>query len=333
LNARLNHLVDRAKNPRDKNFRNHLYIFLICCGISLFIWFLIKMSDDYVSDLSIPVTFNNVPADKQLNNTTARLDVRMRANGSDLFSVKYFSGRKEISVNLNQVDMKISRYFDKYYILTDELRQEIIGRFDFDHTLISISPDTIYLDLEDIISRSLPVVPDLSFDFKPQYMLYDSIIISPAEIMVSGPASAVDTLSSITTASRVLSNLHETTELSVPIVPAILSNKIRYSDTEVNVIIPVEQFTEHTIEIPIKGISDDTGILNVRTFPETVQLTYRVAIKDYQLVKPEMFVLSATYDPQRDMEKTFLKVRTDQSPEYVQISRIHPDKVEFIIQK
>ncbi len=46
-----------------------------------------------------------------------------------------------------------------------------------------------------------------------------------------------------------------------------------------------------------------------------------------------MFVLSASYDPGRDMEKTFLRVKTDQHPEYVRISRIHPDKVEFIIQK
>ncbi len=333
MNARLNHLVDRAKNPRDKNFRNHIYIFLICCGISLFIWFLIKMSDDYVAELNIPVTFSNVPADKHLNNTSARLKVRLRANGGDLFSVKYMSGRKEIDVNLNHMDLKMSRYFDKYFILSSQLRTEITGRFDFVHTLISITPDTIYLDLEDIISKSLPVKAALEISCEPQYMLYDSIIISPSEIMVSGPASMVDTLTEITTSPEVLSKLDETTELSLQIVPVAISNKIRYSDTEVKVIIPVEQFTEHTLELPVNGISDDTGILNIRTFPETVQLTYQVAIKDYDLVKPEMFVLNAKYDPARDMEKTFLKVRAEQSPDFIRITRIHPDKLEYIIQK
>lgn len=333
MNARLNHLVDRAKNPRDKNFRNHLYIFLICCGISLFIWFLIKMSDDYVSEISIPLSFSNIPANKHLNNSNERLNIRMRANGGDLFSVKYFSRRGKIDVNLGQVDLKMSRYFDKYYILSSQLSAEVNERFDFDYNLIHISPDTIYLDLEEIISKSLPVVADLNLNCKPQYMLYDSIIIQPSVIMVSGPSSVIDTLNYISTSSTSLNNLDQLKELVIPIVYPVMDNKVKYSDSEVKVIIPVEQFTEYTIELPVNGISDDTGIIGVRTFPETVQLTYQVAVKDYKLVKPEMFVLSASYNPARDMEKTFLRVKADQYPDYVRISRIHPDKVEFIIQK
>jgi len=333
LNARLNNLVDRAKNPRDKNFRNHLYIFLICCGISLFIWFLIKMTDEYVGEVSFPVKFTNIPADKQLNNNDGSLEVRLRANGGDLFSLKYLSGRGNIDINLNQMDLKRSRYFDKYYILTNQVRIQLTERFDFAHTLIAISPDTIFLDLEDIISKSLPVKADISVDCKPQYMIYDSIQIIPSEIMVSGPASVIDTLTYISTASRTLSSLDETKEVSIPVIYPISNKQIRYSDNEVNVIIQIEQFTESTIELPVKGTSDDTGIGSIRTFPETVQLTYQVAIKDYKFVKPEMFGISAMYDPEKDKEKTFLKVLIDQQPDLIRITRVNPDKVEFIIQK
>lgn len=333
MNARLNNLVDRAKNPRDKNFRNHVYIFLICCGISLFIWFLIKMTDDYVSDIRIPVVYTDIPADKQLNNSGDRLTVKIRANGSDLFSAKYFSGGGRIYVNLSQADIKRSRYFDRNYLLTDRLFPQVTERFDFDHTLISISPDTIFLQLEDIISRKLKVNPQLNIKFKEQYMLYDSIVISPSEIMVSGPSSIVDTLEYIMTQERNLDNLDKTMEISVPVVYPVQNNVVRYSEEEIILIIPVEQFTESALELPVKGISDDSGINTIRTFPETVQLVYQVALKDYQLVKPEMFALSAEYDPQKDREKTFLKVKVDKSPGFVRITRIQPDKVEYIIQK
>ena len=333
MNARLNNLVDRAKNPRDKNFRNHLYIFLICCGISLFIWFLIKMSDDYVSEIRIPVTYNNIPADKQLNNKNDRLRVKLRANGGDLVSLKYFSGTERININLSQADLRLSRYFDRYYFLTDQFREEISGRYEFDHTLISITPDTIYLDLEEIVSRSIPVKADIDLGFNSQYMLYDSISISPSEIMVSGPSSIVDTLVEIYTVKRTFSGLNATKTEVIPIVPPVRNKEVRYSETKVELNIPVEEFTESSIELPVNGMSNDSGITGIRTFPEMVNLTYQVALKDFKLVKAEMFSLSALYDPEKDMEKTFLKVKVDKFPDFIRISRISPDKVEFIIQK
>jgi hypothetical protein len=291
------------------------------------------MTDEYVSDIRMPVNFTNIPADKQLNNSGDRLTVKLRANGGDLFSAKYISGGGKIHINLSQVDIKKSRYFDKYYLLTTRLLPQITERFDFDHDLISISPDTIFLELEDIISRKLPVVPQLDIKCKEQYMLYDSIIVSPAAIMVSGPASLIDTLEFIETQLKVLSDLDKTTEINIPLVPVIMSKDIRYSDTEVQLVIPIEQFTESSIDIPIQGSSTDSGISNIRTFPQTVQVVYQVALKDYELVKPEMFILSAVYDPEKDKEKTFLKIKTDKSPDFVRITRIQPDKVEYIIQQ
>ena len=333
MNARLNNLVKRAKNPRDKNFRNHLYIFLICCGISLFIWFLIKMSDDYVTDISIPLDYTNVPADKQLNNKGDKLTVRVRANGGDLVSVKYFSRNKKITVNLNQADLRKSRYFDKYYLLTEQFGAEISSRYEFDHTLISISPDTIFLDLEEIISRRLPVKANVGLEFKPQYMLYDSITVSPSEIMVSGPSSIIDTLKMIYTEKRDFSEISSNIKAFIPIIPPVRDKAVRYSDTEVELNVTVEQFTESSLELPVNGITDDSGISAIRTFPENVEVTYRVAIKDYPLVKPGMFRMTAYFDPEKDRGKTFLKVRSEKQPEFVRITRIDPDKVEFIIQK
>jgi len=290
------------------------------------------MSDDYVAEISIPINYSNVPADKQLNNKGDELSVRLRANGGDLVSIKYFSGFGDLDINLNQADLRLSRYFDRYYILTELVRSEISSRFEFEHDLISLSPDTIYLDLEDIVSRSLPVQADISLDFKPQYMLYDSIVISPASIMVSGPASHIDTLTCIYTERQSFSALDMDKEFNILIQPPVKSDEIRYSESSVKVFIPVQQFTESSIELPVTGISNDTGIESIRTFPETVQLTYQVALKDYQLVKSEMFSLQALYNPGKDIEKTFLKVRVDKSPDFVRITRIQPDKVEFIIQ-
>lgn len=291
------------------------------------------MSDDYVTDIRIPLTYTNVPADKQLNNKGDKLTVRIRANGSDLFSVKYFSRKHKITVNLRQADLRRSRYFDKYFFLTQQFSYDISNRYEFDHTLISISPDTIYLDMEEVISRRLPVKANVDLEFKPQYMLYDSISVNPPEIMVSGPASIVDTLSVIYTKKQRFSEISSNKKAVIPIILPVKDKTVRYSESEVELNIVVEQFTESSIELPVNGINNDSGISSIRTFPETVEVTYRVALKDYPLVKPEMFRLTASFNPEKDRGKTFLKVRAEKQPEFVHITRIEPDKVEFIIQK
>lgn len=333
MNARINQIIDRAKNPRDENFRKRVYIFLICVGISLFIWFLIKMSDEYVAEFNIPLEFTNLPADKILNDQDQELRIRLKGEGGDLFSLKYLSPRGHIIAGLNELELKKSRYFDRYYILTRQLRGQVEMRFDFEHELLSIEPDTIFLYLEDVISKSLPVLPNIQVGCKAAFMLYDSVQCKPDRIMVSGPASMIDTLDGIKTMARSFTRLDQNTEATIPLILPVKNKKIQYSDKEVKVIIPVEEFTESIVKIPVNGISEDSGYEKIRTFPAEVELTYRVALKDFQRVKAEMFQATALYTPELDKDKTFLKVRIKNSPDFVHISRIDPERVEFIIEK
>jgi hypothetical protein len=332
LNQKLTNLIDRAKNPKDRDFRNHLYIFLICCGISLFIWFLIKMSDEYVSEIKMPVQYDNAPGDKLLVKADDHVSIRLRAKGGDIFSLKFLSGREAVRINLKHADIKKSRYFDRYYILTNNIFDDLTKLLDFDHNIISLEPDTLYLDFEEIITRSIPVKPMVEISCKAQYQVYDSIVIIPAEILVSGPASVIDTLSIIASVSKSFSDLDNTLETQLALSLPLKNDKISYSETYVKLIIPVEKYTESTIELPVAGTSGDSSI-TIRTFPESVQLTYQVAMKDYKLVKRDMFAVSVYYDSEKDKEKNFLKVKIDHSPDFIRISRITPDKLEYIIQK
>ncbi len=325
-------LISRARNPRDKDFRNHLYIFLICVGISLFIWFLIKMSDEYISDIKVPIDYQNIPENMQLNDADGHITVHLRANGGDLFSVKVFSSSRAITVNLKAVDLKKSRYFDKYYILSSQLRNQISKRFDFDHNILSLYPDTLFLDFEEIITKTIPVLSRLEISCKPQYQVYDSLRLIPSEIMLSGPSTAIDTLSFIYTEARTFTSLDKSIETAVSLVLPFTDDQISYSETVVKALIDIEEFTESSIELPIHGFSDDSGI-RIRTFPEKVHITYQVALKDYKLVQADMFFMSAFYDPKKDKEKNFLKVETDKNPAFIRITRISPEKVEFILQK
>ena len=324
--------IRKTIKPRDRNFRSHLYIFLICCGISLFIWFLIKMSDEYVADIDVRIDYTGVPANKAMTGADRMVMIRVRANGGDLFSAKYLSGRKRIEVNLSQADLRKGRFFDRYYLLSGQFRNQLSQRFEFAHDIIAIAPDTLFLIFEEIITRAIPVKPQLEISCKPQYQVHDSLMLTPSEVMVSGPANIVDTITFIRTAKRVLREIDENTEISLPLLLPVENKKVMYSARKVEASIRIEEFTESVITVPVSSNSGDSGE-RIRTFPEQVEVVYQVAIRDFKLVRPEMFSLSVSYDPEKDRDRKLLKVKVDKSPEFIRISRINPDRVEYIIQK
>ncbi|HSG67186.1 MAG TPA: CdaR family protein, partial [Bacteroidales bacterium] len=244
----------------------------------------------------------------------------------------FLSGSKNLTLNIGQAEIKRSRYFDRYYLLTSNLYNLISGKFDFGHSLVSVSPDTLFLDFEEVMSKKLPVKLDLTYTCKPQYQVYDSIRVIPDSINISGPSSMLDSIQSISSVATVLKDLDRNIESAVALKLPLKDERISYSANQVNVIIPVEKYTESTIEIPIAGLTTEAES-TIRTFPEMVQITYQVAIKDFNLVRNDMFLATAAFDPVRDKGKNFIKVSIDRSPEFVRIVRVQPDKVEFLLQK
>ena len=71
--------------------------------------------------------------------------------------------------------------------------------------------------------------------------------------------------------------------------------------------------------------------ITLRTFPDKLSLTYIVALKDYKKVEPAMFVAAVNYNTTVDRKTTKLKVQITQKPKFTKITKLKPEKVEFII--
>ena len=71
--------------------------------------------------------------------------------------------------------------------------------------------------------------------------------------------------------------------------------------------------------------------LIVRTFPKEVNVTYFVALSDYDKVVPQLFEAVVDYNESIGQEK--LNVKIVNSPDYIQSLRFNPKSVEFIIEK
>lgn len=283
------------------------------------------------TSIELPVVYHNLPGNKLLvNKPDSVLHVRLRTQGFRLFSDKYFGSYDPFPVYLRNLKLKQENGQYSAFILTDHLHSAISRKLKTDAQILSISPDTIFFHMISIHHKKVPVIPDLKYTLKKQYFLYDSISIYPDSIIVSGPPYELESIKYLQTKKIELNEISEDQNILAEIDEPF-DKQLSFSPVEVNIVLDVEEFTEAEVEIPIKVIKEaDTRL---RIFPDKVKITYLVALKDYKKIDKEMFSAIVRYVPSAENRLSKLKVIITQKPDLVKITKIKPEKVEFILHK
>lgn len=318
-----------ATRSRDPQVRKHSYILLICLGISIFIWLMIKMSKNYYANVECRIEYSNLPPDKLIDSADSLVNMEVYAQGFRLFSIKYLSDNPKIEVDLKNTKIQKHRYKYGSYVLSSELVSSIAAQLEIENEIVEITPDTINFVLEEMMSKEIPVKPNLQISFKKQYQLDKAIEVKPASIKVSGLPSFVDTMRFVPTQKVMLTEINESKNLNVPLKKPPSNARINYNRDSVQLIIPVEKYTEASIQVPLKIKSNGK---RVKLFPEEVTITYLVAISDYNKVNADMFTALADFSNITPGSRT-VRVKLSHSPKFVRIIHLKPEKVEFIYLK
>ena len=158
--------------------------------------------------------------------------------------------------------------------------------------------------LSDIFSIKL----GLNFDnrrykFDDLFVGYaDSSQIIPDSITISGPDKILSKLSEIETVPMSYENLDDT--LTEKIQLKKISN-INFSKKIVNIILPIEKYTENEIKIPVEIINCPDS-LKLIIFPNEVKLTYKIGLSRYKTIGE--FNFKAVVDFSQATEKNKEKI-------------------------
>jgi hypothetical protein len=122
--------IENARKPKGQRFRNQLYVFLVCLGISVFIWSLVRLSKDYIYTVNYHVRYINIPQNLRLvdkSDTIVKLNIKVQ--GFDFFSDQYFKRKNQlIDVSLKNV--------------------KIINQSSYLLEIFSVTPDTLFFKFE-----------------------------------------------------------------------------------------------------------------------------------------------------------------------------------------
>jgi hypothetical protein len=277
-----------------------------------------------------PIVYTDPPENMVLaNDPDSVLRFRIASEGFELFILKYFTRRNPIEIKLNRLNLR--KEGDNYFSNspTAEIAGSIIHKLNLSEELVDISPKTIYFKFELLSRKRIKVVNNITLQFKKQFQLADSIIISPDSVNIVGPDHVIKGMNWVITAPVTFENIHESKTVLVDLVSPAPDKSISIDPEKVEITIPVEKYTEGMIEVPVTQMLDKN--LRIKTFPEKVKITYTVALKDFKRVSAEMFVAAILYKP--GLESDRLPVNLVRKPNFIDVVNIEPEMVEFLVLK
>lgn len=306
--------------------------FFLCLILSGLFWLLTSLSKEYVDEVVIPVSYENLPENLLIvNQPVDVVTAEVKGFGFDLLWHWLNFDKVHINVPANPTVLpSVKRGGEEiHYQLTREKTGKVSSIGDDQLEVLRIYPDTLFLKFKPLYMKVVPVRLDADISFEKQYGFDGEPIVEPDSITISGLRDNVQAVDFVSTTKQTWMDLDESLTAEVPLVNDHDAQLVSYSQEQVQVAVNVAQFTEGSVSVPIHVIANNGSA--VKVFPSEVEVKYQLPLADYDKVTAEMFRASVTYNP--DNEDQHLTVLLEESPVQVRKTRLIPAQVEYIIQK
>jgi YbbR domain-containing protein len=305
--------------------RRRLSAFITCLVLASAAWMLSSLTKNYSYKVKRLLVYNNVPqrrAFRALQSDT--VDVVVEGSGWEMLFSKFRPIDKRVNIDLHSLESK------SFIALNSQLEQ-INQRKDPEQKIISFDPDTLYFDFTNRMTKRVPVKLLSQVDYRPQFANSGSVIIKPAYVTLSGPSNVIDKITSWNTDSLKLDNIDETINARVNLQPVHEANLSIYPKT-VQVQVPVDEYTEKTLEIPVK-LTGNVHYYEVKIFPQKVKVTFTTSLSKYPELDEDFFEATADLNLWSDRNYTVLPVMLNRIPPFCKIVKIEPQNIDFIVKK
>lgn len=308
--------------------KTNLITFGICLLIATFLWFLNALNREYLSEITYPVKYVDMPKDRSLiSELPEKITLEVRAHGFSLLRYKISTAFQPVVINVNS-DILGKNDVTEKTVRSIDLKDKIQNQFSSGIQLERIKPENIRFEFSPFHSKTIPVIPRVDYTLKKQYILKDSISIQPDSITISGPEAVIDTIRAIYTQAVSFKDLSQNLSQHIAL------EKIKGTETairEVSLNIDVEKYTEARKSIPIE-VKNLPRQMQMRLFPAVADVIYDVGLSRYDQIVESDFKLVVDYEETLNTP-TYLTIQVEKSPGFITNLACIPEKVEYLIEK
>lgn len=325
------------KLPVLKNHqKKEIKAFGICIFLTIIIWLTRTMSDTYVYEQSYPLEFTGYNKEKYaLVHDNIMVPMKLKSTGFQYLYSLVADRNAKILLDVEKVVDEAELGALKAISLRS-CKHDICKELSFvSKKEIEFLTDTVRFSVAKRQSRKIkPSLKDVTFSFAPQCGVYGNVELTPDSVIVYGSSESLKKITDVKIKPCDISNISESNSYELELEP--LSEiypdlpDLFYSSDKVKIHVPVERYTELSVLVPIKFYSSDS-LVDVRLYPESVEVLVDVALKDYKSIKPQMFTASVEYTG--DLTRDALSVGLSKFPSTVRIKKVIPEQVQYVIIK
>lgn len=319
---------DKSKTVSSNNKLAVFFIFLL---ISFGFWILNYLTGTYVNTYNCSVIYENLPSDKVLiGSPTHQISVTLRAKGFKLLKKEIANVDLGIPVNMNAITL-LDSVHQHYCILTSSFNPQINAFFGNNYEIMEVKPDTIYLDFDKENIKKVPVKLNVAMELKKQYRISRPVKITPDSIILKGPKKVLDTMNYVYSKVYVFDSRNTSFSSSIEISKNnFFARNVKISKDKVDASWIIERYTERSIMADVTIQNSD---VKIQTFPSKVLVYFKVDLKDYDKISENSFKIGFELNNKNTNSNNKALLKVYKKPDFVDIIRIVPDNVEFIIRQ
>ena len=302
-----------------------MLVFLFFLIFSAFVWFIMTMSDEYETEIDIPIEIVGLPQGTVLTTTLpTALTTTVKEKGS-----RILMDYKLHHLPTLQIDFQAYSNHEGHVLISqNELIKRIAAQLLATTKVISVKPDSIAYSYAHGIAKRVPIklLPG-SIKMAPQYYLA-SVEFTPKYAVVYAAESMMDTINAVYVAPELTTTLHDT--ITTTLQPIAISGARIYTH-HIQARFCAIQFTEKTVEVPITSLNFPADKV-LRTFPSKVNVTFQVATTDFERITADDFVISVTYEELMKLGSEKLPLTIKSIPKGAHRVSINPSSVDYLIE-
>ncbi len=317
--------------------KRKMYVFLVCLFCSAVFWLFIKLSRDNQATFNQAVALRGIPESMILLDQSAPgFSYTLQTAGVRLLISRLHAQRDTMWLDVSSLPRMLHHGETQLYITNSMLAARLNENLELGRQVLSVRPDTLFFGVVEGKKKKFAIHFQPEITFRPSFGLYGDISIEPDSVTITGPESVLDTITGVFAENVQLLDVNQRVEgfaaLVFPDKRQIVSlhvKRIRYT-------IPVEEYTEYQIDIPLGIVCPDSIASfmpdELKLFPNRVRCVFLVALKDYQMVRPDMFYAHVLC-PGVEQNLRQLEVIIDQFPDYMRLESVRPASVDYLIMK
>lgn len=281
------------------------------------------LSNEYRYRVSSNIVFVNQPSEKAVAiKDSVEVTLTVESTGWDYFLRRLGPGvlKTDLSTLGDEEAVDLRKYLASFNRQTGSTQK-----------IVDITPDTVYFDLVARMEKKVPVILNANISYQHQFINYGQVNIRPDSIVISGPVTEVRPVDEIHTVALKLDNVNSSIKRFIPLDRKNKKN-IHLGSQSVLLTIPVEEYTEHTLKIPVEVLNNEDNY-EITLVPSSVNVTYYVPLSRFTEVGPEDFRVTSDLDEWQQNSKRVLGIKLERSPDFIKIIRVKPESLDFLVYK